>query len=76
MKKLVEVFYGDGPEDATFPRSAYEKAKDAMVTYGRLLVAQGLHYTMGVTIEKYRTHSNRKGWALYVEDLEVTKDGV
>lgn len=71
MKELVATFYSDDPKYIRNAKTARQKAMEAELEYGRILVERGMNDDYGVTIEPYR-HGGRRttGWALYVESYD------
>lgn len=68
MKNLVTEFYSDNREYVVNPKTAREKAMEAMMTYGRILVDKGMRDQYGVSIEPL--HKPGRPWGLYVESLD------
>lgn len=69
MKKLVTEFYGDNGKYVVDPKTARQKAMEAMMAYGRILVEKGMAHEYGVSVAPIRNKVGRP-WGLFVESYD------
>lgn len=70
MKKLVTKFYSDNGRYVVDPKTARQKAMEAMMTYGQILVERDMANEYGVSIEPMPREGGAKPWGLFVESYD------